>query len=381
MAVGADVMIIKMQYIRFLFWLVVICETNYILGCSANHPLNPVSQKCQPVEHNTYVKSIRFSNDGKRLFSQGDLDGQIIMWNLDAMSPAKVLVSPFQGSLVWGTTKSEFEISPNGKLLAYARGTDVYLYDYGIQRDVFVFREETGSTDSITFLSSGKYIAISGNVWDIKERKKINEIITDVPWQISAIPQKEILVFGCNKTVALYDIHTKVEIQKIRVFTTEGHVGQALFTSDGKRGFALNEHGNLSYFNVDIGEVIKAFWPHQLWGQYKIGIEKIILDESRGRLYGVSMSYMHFYVSVFDLEKGDLQKVTKRALPIPMDRDPNAGQEILDAVLSPDGQTLAIAGEDCQILLLDIETLETKGVLGKGCQVAPRSYRDSMKIN
>ncbi len=366
-----ELMIVNINNTVMLLCITCMLDSIYITGCSVNHSPIANRHQCQLLEHNTYVGTIRFSNDGRFLFSQGNLDGKIVSWNMESMQPEKDLVSPFQGSLVDGSTQSKFEVSPVEKILAYSRHSDVYLFDYEKQRDVIVLPGRGGVVDAITFFASGEYLAVDGHIWNVNERKSINEM-DNVPWQLSSISELNALAFGFNDTVVIYDIYTKEEVLRIKTPSGGGHIGQVCFTSDGKRGYSLSEDFYLSYFDVATGQVTASFHAYK---KYKVHVNKIILDERSGRLYGIAMGYKGFAVSIFDLEKGKLIKTTNRSLPVPKERDPNAGMNILDAVLSPDGKTLAISGEDCQILLLDIETLKTKGILGEGCSVAPFKRR------
>lgn len=364
-------MIIKSGYIYLLLLTVSHLGIMSFLGCSSARRNKPVSNIDHQILHISYVNRIRFSSDGKYLFSKGDLDGKIIMWDVALMQPERVLINQLG-------KYSVFETNPTGKTFAYSSDNSINIYDYENMKQAGLYQGSLGSIEKLLFSSDGRYLIAetSGSpgtkIWNIET----GNIQFSLDWYqlLAIVPGNKSVVYWLGKNLAFFDMESGKEVRRLRVESSEQFnphgpgVLQALFSSDGMRGFSLSGLGELSYFNVKTGEVTASIKP---WKEQRIGVGKIILDESMGRLYGISMGYENFTVSIFDMEKGELQKVTKRTLPIPKDRDPNAGQEILDAVLSPDGKTLAIAGEDCQILLLDIETLETKGILGKGCKVEP----------
>jgi WD40 repeat protein len=279
------------------------------------------------------VFCVSFSPDGKRLVS-GSMDGTVRVW--DVASGNEVTPRRYPECAIVAA------VSPDGTLLATG-GLDPEIRLWAAERGNEVGRlsDASGWFSAVAFSTDGKRLLAvrerTRSLWDVPARKRISSIKLDAQGYCTGVsPNQSIVVFQGRTGVHLIDAETGAAR---RLF--EGWAGRVAFSSDGKQ-LAIGARGHVHLLEVASGKLLRTFpWP-----------EASVLGHALspdGRLLAAGA-----FVRNVSNEGGHRLNVTRLyGVSDGRVRHSMAGHPGGDyrMVFSPDGRTLATAGQDGLIRL------------------------------
>ncbi|KAG8937395.1 hypothetical protein FRC03_008191, partial [Tulasnella sp. 419] len=186
---------------------------------------------------------ICFSPDGTQIVAQSS-DSDIIIWDTDT--------GTVQSRLQYPDTISSIAFSPDGKLLAFASGREVIIWDY---KSRTLLRKLEGEAFYVTFSRDGRFIATGrGNgqivTWDITSDSQIgiSNGHTKLVVSLAVSPDGSRIISGSEDgTAAVWDMKSGWESpgesdDKVH----KGAVHCVAFSSDGRKWASGGEEGTVA---------------------------------------------------------------------------------------------------------------------------------------
>ncbi|MBN2735559.1 MAG: WD40 repeat domain-containing protein [Spirochaetales bacterium] len=328
--------------------------------------------------HEKTINSLIFSRDGKLLVTGSD-DKKIKVWTIPEFNLLKEIDNTYSVESV--------SISIDGKYIfsGDANGR-IHLWDFDSGKHLRVLNIHTKSVDSIECTSDNKFF-ISGSsdgsviIWNLLNFRMVHRFFHkgeaasghamvlshDDSYIVSAVnkelslyhlpTQKEIFSIGNNINVPLrmtmhpagrYLITANID-QNIRIWDmTEGALKNVLhghdsviftltMTADGNKIVSSSGDGSIKTWDFELKENLQSFK-----GNYELSGSSIISFDDKY----LFTSYKN-YMKVWDLQAGKfLKHITGQT------------GSIYDIAVSPDGKSLASAGESGEILIRDIPAFD-----------------------
>jgi len=245
---------------------------------------------------------VRFSTDGKYLFSGDSSSGKISQWNIQNGKQLQQFTAPFFSSsnaklndiaispdgrfiiatgsqpavnqvLIWDTQTSEqtgrlfFQI-PNGDLTSLAFSLDgKFILTATKDGEVRIMDTQAGvllkrfmgayRINDAAFSPDGKYVVTAGadklaHLWDFETSKEIRQFNghTDILYRVTFSPDGKILATAsADGTARLWDVQTGKELRRFTGHTAG--VENMAFSPDGKYVATISDDGTTRLWNVD----------------------------------------------------------------------------------------------------------------------------------
>ncbi len=307
--------------------------------------------------HTSYVSRLKFTADGKALFSAGG-NRAILEWDMTALGQQRTLFTDVDGPTQMQHGWQAVDVSPNGKVVALVPYTQpaikveddaVHLFESGTGKELFVLRGNKEEPKSVVFSSNGNLLASTGKdgirLWDVATGKQLHWLQEQLSAFVAVAFSHDDNVLGFATADGTIQLRESGTAKEIRRWSTEQKSITALaFSSDGKMVVALAGK-EAQVWDAESGKRVLTFGG--LDGLFNSvgfspsgrilaigGFHKINPTEVEGRTAKVILLETW---SGQELRRIDLPQGTKCSLAV-----------------APDGRTLATGGYDSTILLWDL---------------------------
>jgi WD40 repeat protein len=205
--------------------------------------------------NSTFVHSVIFSPDGKRLAAAG-LGGQAIVWDANKGTQLLTLSGP-------SGTVYEVTFSPDGKYVATANanGTAV-IWDGASGAPLDTLIGHTNRVQSVSFSPDGEYLLTTSadataKIWEVKAGKELLTLAghTDLVWRGTYSPDGALVATASfDKTTRVWDAYSGQEL-----LVLPGHsnwVRGVAFSPNGKHLVSCSEDNTIRMYALDTKELI-----------------------------------------------------------------------------------------------------------------------------
>ena len=209
--------------------------------------------------HTSWVMSVSFSTDGKRLFS-GSWDNTVRIW--DAGS-GEAIGEPLRGHTNWVLSVS---FSPDRKSIA-SGSVDKTIRIWDAKTSKAIGEPLRGHTDwvrSVSFSPDGKHVASGSDdktirIWDAESGEAIGKPLqghTNTVRSVSFSPDGKHIVSGsCDNTVRIWDAESGEAIGEPLLGHTS-HVLSVSFSPDGEHIVSGSSDDTVRIWDAESGEAI-----------------------------------------------------------------------------------------------------------------------------
>ncbi len=293
--------------------------------------------------HSSTILDLKFSPDGKFLFSSGK-DNKVILWDM---------VSSKQMNIFSGHKKQVNSIAVHPSLNIIATASDdktVKIWEYPSGKLIKNYNFFTQEVKSVAFKSDGTELACGSNFCYLinLDTDDYYNLPTKSRRQFDAVaysPNNQYIAFGGKKDykMVIYNLYTKKVIKKVT-----NKPNQIIFDEESKNVFTAGNRGNIrrvlveskgsmKNYNILVGSFWDSFYSIVLNKNYFIGANKDNL------------------IYVYDRKNGKRTEILKA----------HKG-EVRALAISPDEQFLASAGKDREIIIWNINKNKITKILRGG---------------
>ncbi len=293
--------------------------------------------------HYEAVKSVAFTLDGKYLLS-GSRDKSIKLWELATGHEIRAYLGH-------RSTINDIALTPDGKyFVSVSADYTAKLWNIASGELVRTFKGHTNYLTSVAISSDGRYLLTGGFDWEVilwsmADGSEIRRYKADPDKGLGygvdvsfSSDNQQIYLGSDNRAVRIYNINNTEE--QVDLKPEKGSCGGCgTFVYPLKdRIIAASNSGKLKIYDLRSNSIEKELYtnPEEFSG----------LDfDGKDRILATTMDS----IKLFSLSKGKLL----------WERKVDSKKEITDAHLSPDGNTIALGGDDHIIRLLDSYTGRT----------------------
>ncbi|MEU5160060.1 hypothetical protein AB0G74_10685 [Streptomyces sp. NPDC020875] len=290
-------------------------------------------------QHSTWLRTVAFSPDGRRLASGGD-DGDVVLWDVLGLKPTATL-SGHRGSV------KSVAFSPDGRGLATA-GDDgtVVLWDSANRRRL-TLTGHTGRVWSVEYDNSGRTVATAGadrtvRLWRAADGKPLARLTghtASVDSVDFSLDGKLLATGGQDHTVRLWDV-----ARGSRVAVLSGHgaeVRSVAFSSDGRTLASGGQDHTVVLWDI------RRRAPRATLAGHGANISGLAFNPPGRQLAVAGESGT---ITLWDATQGPLNGHRGR---------------VHDIAFSPDDRTIATVGQDGATMLWDPERRTRPRVLAE----------------
>jgi WD40 repeat protein len=307
--------------------------------------LRSVPKICQIFTHDEGVVDFKFGNDGTRLVSASK-DHTARVWDIRT---GKAITPPLEHEAM----VQSCDLSPDGKWVATASGSNAYVWDGTTGRKVTTFRQHANWVQTVRFDPNGKRLLTASSdhtarLWDaLSGRELLSPLRHTNDVRLAEFsPNGKIIATASGQFAQIWDAATG---QKLTApLFHDLPVWCLQFSPDGHR-LATGQGGNPDLSWTASYKAAGILWD-TITGQRVIGpmwhdgsIKKIVFSPD-GR-YCATGGWKDSTAKIWDTITGD-----------PLGMPINAGQEIWDVQFSPDGRRILTSSANGTARVWDIFT-------------------------
>ena len=192
---------------------------------------------------NTYISSISFTLDNKKLLFTLVGRNEIFIWDVETNSLSEKILGPESGI-------RKLELSKDGKLIAGITGDNsVIIWDYITKKEVAVLKGQVGAVGTLCFSNDNKYLVSGGGknvtgrnppehynlrIWDLSTSEIISELSghVDCVLKLKFTPDDKYLCSASeDNSVRVWDVSSATQIWK---YESDCYFLSCSITTDGK---------------------------------------------------------------------------------------------------------------------------------------------------
>ena len=234
--------------------------------------------------------------------------------------------------------------SPDGKMLAVARGYGIALYNIERRKELFVLSDHTNWVQSISFSPAGETLASASwdktiRLWDTGTGK-LKYTLTepkDWTWSVSFSPAGETFASGSWGTIYFWDTNTGKLKKTLTIPDKWGEIKSISFSPDGQTLASSSEHKYINLWDTNTRTLKKTLtltYPFAKINYISFSPDGNILASASERT-----------ILLWNVNTGELEKIL------------TGHKKWVESIsFSPDGNTFASASRDGDVRLWDTRT-------------------------
>jgi len=216
------------------------------------------------VGHPSIVSKVAFTPDGKRIVSAGAVGG-IKIW--DANSDGKGTILSGHEQLV-----HQLVFTADGeRLVSCSRDNTIKVWDVSGAREIRTLRGHNGAVVKVAVSPDGKRI-VSGSidktlrVWDADTGKELRKLTGhDGPvYSVAFSPDGNRVASGGVKDVKVWDASTGEELMVLHGHKVKGAIHSVAFSPNGKRIVSAGSDTTIRIWDADTGKELKTLSGHKM---------------------------------------------------------------------------------------------------------------------
>jgi WD40 repeat protein len=317
------------------------------------------------VGHEDVVNAVAFSPTGMQVAS-GASDGAVRVWDVTRPdSEPKILTRP-AGAFV------ALSFSPNGRLLA-AAGEDetIRLFDLESNQEILKINSFDGEAKKLFFTQDSRKLFVAhkkvATIWTVVKDKEVRTLLAEESGALSSVafsPDGRLLAAASHDSnIYIWDFRKKETVKVINA-AQRGRLNCVAYSPDGSvLASAAEKLGDDETVSpVRLWDVNNGYQEIKYWdvnnrdeklkhgGYPKAGVQMVVFSPTGEPIIATAGGY-NDDVKVWNYRSKEILKV------IPY------GKEVWSIAFSPDGQFVAVGGDDGSVRVVRFRDLKDGGTL------------------